>query len=159
MLTPLDIENREFKKTMGGYNRDDVEDFMSLILIDYEKLYKESIESKEKINSLTEEIERYRGQENTMQNAIIAAQSAADTLQQSANDKAELIIREAKAKASDIIREANQEIISLEGKYAEMKQQIESYKMRVSAIIKSQLDILDDLSGENIRALRKDDEV
>ena len=143
MLTPLDIENREFKKTMGGYNRDDVEDFMSLLLVDYEKLYKESIASRDRITTLTEAVEHYKGQEETMQNAILAAQKAADSLAKTANDQADLIIREAKAKAA----EANGEIAKLESKYAEMKQQVESYKMRVSAIIKSQLDILNDLSA------------
>ena len=54
MLTPLDIANREFKKTMGGYNRDDVEDFMSLLLVDYEKLYKENLASRDKITALNE---------------------------------------------------------------------------------------------------------
>ncbi|HIV03480.1 MAG TPA: DivIVA domain-containing protein [Candidatus Aphodoplasma excrementigallinarum] len=149
MLTPLDIENREFKKTMGGYNRDDVEDFMSLLLVDYEKLYKENLASRDKIASLSEAVEHYKGQEETMQNAILAAQKAADSLAKTANDQADLIIREAKAKAAEIIREANAEIAKLESKYAEMKQQVESYKMRVSAIIKSQLDILDDLSAES----------
>ena len=149
MLTPLDIENREFKKTMGGYNRDDVEDFMSLLLVDYEKLYKENLASRDKIMSLNEAVEHYTGQEETMQNAILAAQKAADSLAKTANDQADLIIREAKAKAAEIIREANAEIAKLESKYAEMKQQVESYKMRVSAIIKSQLDILDDLSAES----------
>lgn len=81
MLTPLDIENREFKKTMGGYNRDDVEDFMSLLLVDYEKLYKESIASRDRITTLTEAVEHYKGQEETMQNAILAAQKAAVRLQ------------------------------------------------------------------------------
>ena len=147
MLTPLDIENREFKKTMGGYNRDDVEDFMSLLLVDYEKLYKESIASRDRITTLTEAVEHYKGQEETMQNAILAAQKAADSLAKTANDQADLIIREAKAKAAEIIRAANGEIAKLESKYAEMKQQVESYKMRVSAIIKSQLDILNDLSA------------
>lgn len=149
MLTPLDIENREFKKTMGGYNRDDVEDFMSLLLVDYEKLYKENLASRDKITALNEAVEHYKGQEETMQNAILAAQKAADSLAKTANDQADLIIREAKAKAAEIIREANAEIAKLESKYAEMKQQVESYKMRVSAIIKSQLDILDDLSAES----------
>lgn len=80
MLTPLDIENREFKKTMGGYNRDDVEDFMSLLLVDYEKLYKENLASRDKITALNEAVEHYKGQEETMQNAILAAQKAADSL-------------------------------------------------------------------------------
>ena len=51
MLTPLDIENREFKRTMGGYNRDDVEDFMGLILNDYEKLYTENAQLRAQIKN------------------------------------------------------------------------------------------------------------
>lgn len=145
MITPLEIENREFKKTVGGYNRDDVEDFMSLILVDYEKLYKESLSSREKIEALNATIEGYKNQESTMQNAILAAQKAADSLAKTAEEKAELIIREAEAKAADIIREANEEIAKLDSRYTEVKQQVESYKMRVGAIIKSQLDILGDL--------------
>lgn len=147
MLTPLEIENREFKKTVGGYNRDDVEDFMSLILVDYEKLYRENIASREKIEALNEMVENYKNQEATMQNAILAAQKAADALSQAASEKADLILKEAQAKAGDIIREANDEIAKLDLRYADIKQQIESYKMRVGAIIKSQLDILEDLNA------------
>ena len=147
MLTPLEIENREFKKTVGGYNRDDVEDFMSLILVDYEKLYRENVASREKIEALNSALENYKNQEATMQNAILAAQKAADALSQTASEKADLIIKEAQAKASDIMREANDEIAKLNLQYADIKQQIESYKMRVGAIIKSQLDILEDLNA------------
>lgn len=147
MLTPLEIENREFKKTMGGYNRDDVEDFMSMILVDYEKLYRENIAAREKIETLNSALETYKNQESTMQNAILAAQKAADGLAKTASEKADLIVHEAQSKASDIIREANDEIARLEAKYADLKQQIESYKMRVGAIIKSQLDILDDINS------------
>ncbi|MBE7027079.1 MAG: DivIVA domain-containing protein [Ruminococcaceae bacterium] len=147
MLTPLEIENREFKKTVGGYNRDDVEDFMSLILVDYEKLYRENVASREKIEALNSALENYKNQEATMQNAILAAQKAADALSQAASEKADLIIKEAQVKAGDIIREANDEIAKLDLRYADIKQQIESYKMRVGAIIKSQLDILEDLNA------------
>ena len=147
MLTPLEIENREFKKTVGGYNRDDVEDFMSLILVDYDKLYRENIASREKVEALNSALENYKNQEATMQNAILAAQKAADALSQAASEKADLILKETQAKASDIMREANDEIAKLNLQYADIKQQIESYKMRVGSIIKSQLDILEDLNA------------
>jgi len=165
VLTPLDIENREFKRTMGGYNRDDVEDFMSLILEDYEKLYKDNIANKEKIDALNATIANYKQQEMTLQNAIMAAQQAADGLKNTANEQADLIIREAKAKANEIIREANEEIKRLEERHRDLNQQIESYKMRVGAIIKSQLDILNDLhpdtpivSEEPAKAFEPDEE-
>ena len=40
MLTPIDIDNKVFKKAkLGGYDIKDVEDFLVLVMNDYEKLY------------------------------------------------------------------------------------------------------------------------
>lgn len=158
MLTPLEIENREFKKTMGGYNRDDVEDFMSLILVDYEKLYKESIAARDKIEALSEAVEHYKSQESTMQNAIMAAQKAADSLKQAATEQADVIVREAKMRANEIVAEANREIANLDARYNDLKQQMESYKMRMSALIKSQLDVLGDINSDSGYIARKDED-
>lgn len=48
MLTPVDIENKVFKKAkIGGYDIDDVEDFLEKIIEDYETLYKKVNEAPE----------------------------------------------------------------------------------------------------------------
>lgn len=163
MLTPLDIENREFKRKFGGYDRDDVEDFMSLILNDYEKLYKENISYKDKIEALTEVVNHFKAQEETLNSAIVSAQKAADSIIKNANESADLILKEAKLKASDIVREANEDIAKLKEKYQAIKQEMENYKIRMSAIINAQLNILKDIDDNSIsHALtgtpRKDDE-
>ena len=41
MLTPIDIQNREIKSKMGGYDKKDVDDFLEEIRGSYEELYKE----------------------------------------------------------------------------------------------------------------------
>ena len=49
MLTPIDIDNKVFKKAkIGGYDIKDVEDFLVLVMGDYEKLYKENEEARKK---------------------------------------------------------------------------------------------------------------
>ena len=42
MLTPLDIQNKKFRTSALGYQKDEVEDFLELVLNDYESLYKSS---------------------------------------------------------------------------------------------------------------------
>ena len=49
MLTPIDIQNREIKSKMGGYDKKDVDDFLEEIRGSYEGLYKENESLKEKI--------------------------------------------------------------------------------------------------------------
>lgn len=35
-LTPLDIQNKNFSTKMRGYNQDEVDDFLDMIVRDYE---------------------------------------------------------------------------------------------------------------------------
>ena len=46
MITPLDIQNKEFKKSLIGYNTREVDTYLDAINDDYEKLYRENIELK-----------------------------------------------------------------------------------------------------------------
>ena len=43
MLTPLEIENKKFPTKFRGYDDVEVDTFLDQIIIDYEKLYKESL--------------------------------------------------------------------------------------------------------------------
>jgi DivIVA domain len=60
MITPLDIENKEFKKGLRGYNENEVDSYLDEIKKEYENLYRENIELKDKLNALTEQIKRYK---------------------------------------------------------------------------------------------------
>ena len=42
MLTPLDIHNKEFKRSFRGYNEDEIDDFLDQVVNDYEKLFREN---------------------------------------------------------------------------------------------------------------------
>ncbi len=142
MLAPLDIENKSFGKAMMGYNKDDVDDFMELVLSDYEKLYKENIAMRDKINMLSEGIEHYKAMEDTMQSTLIVAQSASEEVKKNATEKADLIIEEAKAKSGEIISHANAEIAKLTEEYENLKRSIDLFKAQVAGMFKAQIDAL-----------------
>lgn len=92
MITPLDIENKTFsKQVVSGYNVDEVKQFMATLLTDYEKLYKENIEYKDKIEVLNQGIQHYKSIEDTLQNALIVAQGTAETVKKNAKAEAENI--------------------------------------------------------------------
>jgi len=74
MLTPIDIQNREIKSKMGGYDKKDVDDFLEEIRGSYEELYKENQSLKEKISSLSEGIQYYKKMESTLQKALVLAE-------------------------------------------------------------------------------------
>ncbi len=49
-ITPMDINNKDFKKGLRGYNVDEVHEFLENLAEEYEVLYKENSTLKERIS-------------------------------------------------------------------------------------------------------------
>ncbi|MBP3337652.1 MAG: DivIVA domain-containing protein [Clostridia bacterium] len=144
MLTPVDIENKDFKKVMRGYDVYEVESFIKDIVADYEKLYRENANMKEKIEMLTSSLTNYRAMEETMQNAMIVAQSTAEDIKKNAFEKANNIVNEAELKAKETVKAAEKEIAELSNKYQNLKSEIDSFKNRIKGLIVTYDKLLDD---------------
>ncbi len=159
MLTPLEIENRKFKKKMSGYCTTEVEEFMSVISENYELIYKENLANKDKINMLTNAVKQYKSMEETLQSAIIVAQSAGDDVVKNAKVRAETIIREAENKASQLLSDASAEVTRISFEYEEMKRNVEVFRTRIISLLNSQLDIIKDFSMPEQRVQRSEVEI
>ena len=61
MITPLDIENKKFsKQMMNGYNVEEVDEFLDDLTQDYEKMYKEATDMKNKLQDMESDVGKYR---------------------------------------------------------------------------------------------------
>ena len=125
MLTPLEIENRKFKKELSGYSKVEVAEFMNVISENYELIYKENLANKDKINMLSNAIKQYKTMEETLQSAILVAQSAGDEVIQNAKKRAENIIADAETKAAQMLADASREVTRVSYEYEDMKRNVE----------------------------------
>ena len=123
MITPLDIQNKEFKKSVMGYNTKDVDAYLDFINTDYEKLYRESVELKDKIGMLSDQIRQYNNLEETLKNTLVVAQSTADEVTQTARKRADLIVEEAELRSKDKINEALDEVKYIKVEYEQLKKE------------------------------------
>ena len=149
MLTPLDIENKKFGKRILGYNELEVEEFLTKVVEDYEKLYKENIELKDKIAVLNQGIQHYKSIEDTLQNTLLIAQSTGEEIKNNAYEKSENIINEAQINANRIISEANQKVMEINYKYEEMKRNFNIFKSKLESLLYAQLDLLKNINDDN----------
>ena len=78
---------------MNGYSVEEVDDFLDQLTVEYEKMYKESSESKKKIDELEKSIQHYKTIEGTLQNTLVMAQSAADEVKSLAKQQADQIVK------------------------------------------------------------------
>ena len=148
MLTPLDIENKRFSKTLKGYNVDEVDDFLDQLTIDYEKLYKENAELKDQIEESKKDLEHYKNVEHTLQNTLVMAQTTAEDIKKNAQTRAEQIIRDAQSEAKRATEEITKEEFDIRKRTEELKRQFEVYKAKMEALLISQLELLQDKEDE-----------
>ena len=148
MLTPLDIENRKFKRGIIGYSQEDVDEFLDKIIESYEALYKENIELKDKIGILNEGMQQYKSLEDTLKNILIVAQSTSEDIKKNAYDKAETITKEAELRSSRIIAEANQEVVKIKYQLEDLKKKRNIFKAKIESLLMTQLEIMKDEKSE-----------
>ncbi len=144
MITPMDLRTKTFKKSaVGGYDKKEIDEYMEVLTEDYEKVYKQSVETADKINTLTKLLDSYKAMEDTMKNSIIVAQSTAEELAKTSQEKADLIIEDARLKAKQIIDEANAEVANINTQLAELKTAMELYKNSAKGMLTAQLEVVD----------------
>lgn len=145
MLTPIDIDNKVFKKAkIGGYDIKDVEDFLVLVMGDYEKLYKENSEMRGQVEALQQAVDNYSQLEAGIDKTVENAQSEADNIKLEAQKAAETIKTSAEEEASKKLEDLQRQIIKAEVDIETKKNQMRIYKIKVQSMLEAQLKILND---------------
>ncbi|HZH92902.1 MAG TPA: DivIVA domain-containing protein [Tissierellaceae bacterium] len=144
MITPLDIQNKNFKKTFRGFSPKEVNSFLNEMIDDYERMYKENIEYKDKINMLTDQIRQFQTMEETLKSTLLVAQQAADEVTVNARNKAEIIIENAEDTGRRIIDQSREDVRSIKDEYEHLQKELFIFKTRYESFLKSQLFSLDE---------------
>ena len=107
MLTPDQIKNKEFHTTgKGSYRSEEVDDFMKEVYSSYEKVFRENGEIIKKMSILANKVEEYKKDEDSLRQALLAAQKLADQITAEAKENAEKQIAEAKLFSDEMISKA-----------------------------------------------------
>ena len=146
MITPLDIENKNFKKSLMGYKPREVDGYLDSINQDYERIYRENIELKDRVGLLNDQINQYNNLQETLKDTLILAQSTADEVTSSARKKAELIIEDAELSAKDRINKALEDYQLIKKEYDSLAKEIQIFKTRYESFMKAQLLSLDEFN-------------
>jgi cell division initiation protein len=147
--TPNDLDNMKFKKSLRGYDEDQVNEVLDNVIQDYELYIKENIELKDRISVLNEGIQHYKNIEESLQNTLIVAQQTGEEIKKNSYDKADNIIKEAEIKAQKIINDANEQVIKIKFEYEEMKKRLHVFKTKSETLILSQLELLKQLFSDD----------
>lgn len=164
MITPVEVLGKELRRGFG-YKAVEVDEFLEELAKDYEKVYKENNELREKVSALTENLSHYRTIEESLKRALVLAEETSKETIENANNKAQTLEAEASRNAKQLVSEAEDQaekiLTSAKEDFKEEKEQHEkmienyqklirklesdyqSYKARMKQFINGQMDILD----------------
>ncbi len=140
-MTPMDIVNREFRKAVRGYNLLEVDRFLEVVSQDYELLFKDNYELKEKLEQANRTLEQYRQIESTLHNTMVLAQQTSEDVRHNANREAELIIERARSHAEELLTEARQKVDRMLFEYEELRRQYDSCRSQFRTFLLTHLKI------------------
>ncbi len=136
----------KFSYEENGYNRKEVNDFVSHVITETESIVKKVKEQQEEIKKLQEEIEKYKQSENQIKDALLQSEKVGENIRKMAQDEKELIIKNAKESASKIINDA---LIRTEKIVAErllLEKNMRQVKRKIKLIIEEQQELLEEIN-------------
>lgn len=143
-ILPKDIKKTDFKKTLRGYDTNEVDAFLETVSLRYERLYDENISLAEKVKVLTSDIDLYKENESTLQKAIVKAQDLADEILVNAKKRAENIIKESELNAQKILQETDKDIMGKKHELEELKLRNEKLVEDVKLFFMEKLNEMDE---------------
>lgn len=154
-LTPLEIRQHNFKKSLRGYEPNEVDSFLELAAESLEEAAKRVHGLEEKLNRMAHRLEEHEGREKVLKETLTTAQKMVEDIKNNARKEAELIVSEANLKSDEIIKNAQKRVIELQEEIHQLKRQ----RLEFQSAIKSLLEYHSKLiQMEEQEAVKKDED-
>jgi DivIVA domain-containing protein len=149
-LTPLDIKKQEFKKTVRGYDRVEVESFLEMVAEEFESVIREKNALADDTLRLKTQLQDYQNVERTLQDTLVTAQESMKASRESSEREAGSIVSEAEIKAERILEESKLKLASLKNELLLIKSQKDSIARRLKHLLSSQIELIEVLEMDDL---------
>ena len=154
MFTPQQIEQISFgRATFGGYDMQQVDEFLEPLTEDYVTLYKENALLKSKMRVLVGKLEEYRKNEASMKDAIVNAQKTCDMMVKEAEAKCTQMLSDANAAAAENAKNADALIAAENARVEDAKKAAAARITEIQEQIRACLQALDRIKEANRPAI------
>ena len=133
----------KFSSSIQGYNKEEVNNFVKEVTVEYENMLKKLKSSCEIIESLRSELKHYKDIEATLNRAILIAEESTSNIKKAAYDESKVIIEDAKRNATKLLNNALTKAERIESDAESLRRKVAVYKRRFRDLIEDQLDELE----------------
>ena len=146
-ITPVDIQHKNFKKALQGYERADVDAFLDEIIetLEDEAQHRAALEAD--IADLKERVSHFKAMEESLQNTLVLAQRTADEVKASAHKEADLIREKARLAGEHEIAGYNDAISDVRREHQRALEATEKARSELRSLLMTHLALLERVDG------------
>ena len=160
-ITSLEIKDKTFSTRFRGFDPEEVDEFLDIVVRDYEDLVRSNHDKELHIKSLEERLSYFDEMKDSLSQSVLIAQDTAERVKQAAAERsnniihqaeqdAQRLLEEAKYKANEILRHATDNAKKVAVETEELKNKSRVFHQRLKSTIESQLAIVESSDWEDI---------
>lgn len=155
-LTPIDVQQKTFIKSVRGYEMEEVDDFLDEVVTSLKDYEQRLQDAQQRIGSLESRLTDRQDSEAVISRALVQAQRSADAvldearaeadrIRRQADEEAAKVLEGAKNKASDMLSERDEETARLKDHIRRLRAGITALNDRVGGLSKALAENLEDM--------------
>lgn len=122
-LSPIDVAQQQFRRSLHGYNAREVETFLHTVAEAMTDLVRQNAETRAQLAAQEQKALGLERRENDVKEALVLAQRAVEEVRGEADQKARLRVEQAEVEAQKILAEAQERQVSLSAQVRELTRQ------------------------------------
>lgn len=163
MISPLEIQEKEFSRGLKGFKEDEVNEFLDQITLDLERLLEENRQLRAERDQMEEELKKYKNSESAVLDTLETAKSLMGDISASAEKRAQILLKNAELEAQHMQKDAKAEIARMKEESATLQNRVKGFRMRYKQLLEAELkhidavteDLFSDLKFEDLAELSK----
>lgn len=142
-VSPFSIKKQEFKKSLRGYDKEEVQAFLDKLADEFENVIKENDSLKKELEQATSRLSEFRKIEKNLQDTLLRAQESTTKSIESTKKQANLMIKEAEIKSSQILEKARENANEIRNAVINLREEKDLIIANLKSIINSQSRLLE----------------
>ena len=148
MSSPLEIQEKEFSRSLKGFKEDEVNEFLDRITLDLERILEENRQLRAEKEQLTEELKKYKSSESAVLDTLETAKALMGDISASAEKRAQILLKNAEMEAQNMQREAKEAIERMNEESAALRGRVKSFRAKYRQLLEMELQHFDSMTEE-----------
>lgn len=145
-LTPLDIQQQQFRSVIWGFDPKEVDAFLDVVANELEALIRANNGLRDDVDRKENELQQHRERERNLKDTMMTATRITEDIKQNARKEAEIVIAQAENQAEQIIQNAHTRLARVIEDLDELKRQKAQFEETLRSLIQTHSKLLDSMT-------------